>query len=553
MAASLELAVTAIRSGRQEEGRQLLNLLIQQNPNDEMAWLWMSSVVNTDEQRARCLYHVLAINPENELAQRGLKILGIVVTDSRPVKIPRDSRPIPIPKPTTDSRPTFPSVAQVEQATPAEERRPFRIDPQAIVDELPFTPVRQPFEAAHQPGPTAAQADQPAHPSEPVPVVHARVESGLPSPPSLDTMPLPGQAAPQTSAPPPEPGPVAADGLPEVSAEQTRPPSEPVPAIGPNPGLVTPAEVRTETSQPQTPSEPVTPVIQSDAGAEQAAGQSPSPSEPVTPVTPVIQSGQQIAPTPANTTFETGPLPSNPANPSASGPGQPAYFETGQLRPPSEPVPVTHQPYYAQYPPAGQMSVQETRPTQPLPTPHTNQTQVMPQYTRSLGPGQQSAPVASHFNPTLGMPTQHLPAQNPSQPVSAVHSNPTMGINLPGQSQYGGQLPHPSEPVPAIHSNGTVPMPQPQYPQPQLPLMAAQGPSIYSNATMAMPLGYDPLAALSAPLRKDYRRAAPRRSYEPDEEEEDEVNILAVIVFGSLSVTALGGLGMLILLMFTAT
>ena len=89
MAASLELAITAIRSGRKEEGRQLRNLLIQQNPNDEMAWLWMSSVVNTDEQRARCLYHVLAINPENELARRGLKILGIVVTDSRPVKIPR--------------------------------------------------------------------------------------------------------------------------------------------------------------------------------------------------------------------------------------------------------------------------------------------------------------------------------------------------------------------------------------------------------------------------------------------------------------------------------
>jgi hypothetical protein len=151
------------------------------------------------------------------------------------------------------------------------------------------------------------------------------------------------------------------------------------------------------------------------------------------------------------------------------------------------------------------------------------------------------------------MPTHHLPAQNPSQPVTAVHSNPTMGLNAPGQSQYGGYPRHPSEPVPAIHSNGTVPMSQPQYPQPPLPPMAAQGPSIYSNATMAMPLGYDPLAALSAPLRKDYRRPAPRRYQEPEEEEEDEVNILAVIVFGSLSVTALGGLGMLILLMFTAS
>src|SRR5512147_201706 len=96
MATSLELAITAIRSGRKDEGRQLLNLLIQQNPNNEMAWLWMSSVVNTDEQRARCLYHVLAINPTNEMARRGLQLLGITVSDSRPVKVPRDSQPIPI-------------------------------------------------------------------------------------------------------------------------------------------------------------------------------------------------------------------------------------------------------------------------------------------------------------------------------------------------------------------------------------------------------------------------------------------------------------------------
>ena len=97
MATSLELAITAIRSNRKDEGRQLLNLLIQENPNNEAAWLWMSSVVDTDEQRARCLYHVLAVNPDNQIARRGLQLLGIVVSDSRPVKVPRDSQPIKIP------------------------------------------------------------------------------------------------------------------------------------------------------------------------------------------------------------------------------------------------------------------------------------------------------------------------------------------------------------------------------------------------------------------------------------------------------------------------
>ena len=36
------------------------------------------------------------------------------------------------------------------------------------------------------------------------------------------------------------------------------------------------------------------------------------------------------------------------------------------------------------------------------------------------------------------------------------------------------------------------------------------------------------------------------------EQDDNEINIMAVIIFGTLSITALGGLGMLILLIFTA-
>jgi hypothetical protein len=219
MATSLELAITAIRSGRKEEGRQLLNLLIQQNPNNEMAWLWMSSVVHTDEQRARCLYHVLAINPGNELARRGLQLLGIVVSDSRPVKVPRDSQPIPVQRPQTEAATPWPvpptgstpgpgetqplaqAVAKnsapespapaLNQTEPMEERRPFRLDPKTITQELPFTPIREPFPDPARRSPSAftprIEGDQPAgaapasvqptqngalpHPSEPVSAV----------------------------------------------------------------------------------------------------------------------------------------------------------------------------------------------------------------------------------------------------------------------------------------------------------------------------------------------------------------------------------------------
>lgn len=466
MAASLELAITAIRAGRKEEGRQLLNLLIQQNPNDEMAWLWMSSVVNTDEQRARCLYHVLAINSTNELAHRGLKILGIVVTDSRPVKIPRDSQPIPIPKPTPASQPTYPSVAQVEQATPAEERRPFRIDPQAIVAELPFTPVRQLFADGSEPAPQPANDSQPVVPVQP-----------LTAATPLDTKPLP-------------------DG---PQFEAVRPPSQPVPVT--QPALVVPNGSSLQLTM---------------STAAGAAGSQ----EAVTPAEP-------LAPGPANPTAQ--PVDQNQA----------PQYQAGQFRPPSEPTPVA-QPYYPQYPPGSLMSRQETRPTQPLPAPYANVTQGLPQ---------QGYPVAGHTDATMGMPTHYSPA------YPAVHSNPTLGLP-PGQ--YSGPLQPQSQPLPAIHSSSTMAMPL--YPQPQFQPALAYNPAVHSNATMAMPL-YDPLAILSPPLNRDYRTANPPRNGtkrrkqqpEPEEDEGDEVNILAVIIFGSLSVTALGGLGMLILLMFTAT
>jgi hypothetical protein len=275
MATSLELAITAIRSGRKEEGRQLLNLLIQQNPNNENAWLWMSSVVNTDEQRARCLYHVLAINPDNELARRGLQLLGIVVSDSRPVKVPRDSQPIPVQRPQAEAATSWsipqpaPSRSPLEtqpmgrsplhapaaepapapnQTAPMEERRPFRLDPRTITQELPFVPVREPFAEPARRSPSAfaprAEADQPAPVQTPQPL-----ESVSAVPPAGSEAPLgpapamnPGMALiPIPQAPPTNPGlpanstpaPSSASPAPANQAQYdatTTPPSQPQPS-----------------------------------------------------------------------------------------------------------------------------------------------------------------------------------------------------------------------------------------------------------------------------------------------------------------------------------
>ncbi len=61
--------------GDRDTGRRLLAEIVKSDPQNENAWLWMSSVADTDEQRRQCLERVLAISPDNEIALRGMAML----------------------------------------------------------------------------------------------------------------------------------------------------------------------------------------------------------------------------------------------------------------------------------------------------------------------------------------------------------------------------------------------------------------------------------------------------------------------------------------------
>jgi hypothetical protein len=58
--------------GDKEEGRQLLEELLESDEGNEQVWLWLSTVVDTDEDREVCLENVLALNPGNAIAQKSL-------------------------------------------------------------------------------------------------------------------------------------------------------------------------------------------------------------------------------------------------------------------------------------------------------------------------------------------------------------------------------------------------------------------------------------------------------------------------------------------------
>jgi hypothetical protein len=94
MSDNLQRAIVAIRSGDKEAGKRLLAEVIRNDPNDETAWLWMSSVIDSDEHRRTCLERVLAINPRNETARRGLEALGRKQAEERP-QVAQQSEPTP--------------------------------------------------------------------------------------------------------------------------------------------------------------------------------------------------------------------------------------------------------------------------------------------------------------------------------------------------------------------------------------------------------------------------------------------------------------------------
>lgn len=73
--ARLDQAIAAARAGRKEEARRLLESVLNIDERNEQAWLWLSGVVDSQEERIVCLENVLTINPDNEMARKGLAAL----------------------------------------------------------------------------------------------------------------------------------------------------------------------------------------------------------------------------------------------------------------------------------------------------------------------------------------------------------------------------------------------------------------------------------------------------------------------------------------------
>jgi hypothetical protein len=65
----------AARRGDRAMARTLLSQLVEQDPHNEEAWMWLSGVVSDASEQQICLENALVINPNNQQARRGLEFL----------------------------------------------------------------------------------------------------------------------------------------------------------------------------------------------------------------------------------------------------------------------------------------------------------------------------------------------------------------------------------------------------------------------------------------------------------------------------------------------
>jgi hypothetical protein len=106
--------IAALKAGKKVQARALLMQATHDDPTDELAWLWLSGAVETDAERRSALERVLALNPANEGARKGLALLPVVpppnlspLADIPSALVPqRDAaRPQVTPPPTLTAKP----------------------------------------------------------------------------------------------------------------------------------------------------------------------------------------------------------------------------------------------------------------------------------------------------------------------------------------------------------------------------------------------------------------------------------------------------------------
>jgi tetratricopeptide (TPR) repeat protein len=71
----LKGGIEAAKAGEKDKARRLLEQVVEADPDNETAWLWLSAAVDTRGERIRCLEMALKLHPANQDAKMALEWL----------------------------------------------------------------------------------------------------------------------------------------------------------------------------------------------------------------------------------------------------------------------------------------------------------------------------------------------------------------------------------------------------------------------------------------------------------------------------------------------
>jgi len=75
----LRQGIAAAQRGDRLAARRLLQQVLTEDGSNELAWMWMASVVDSSDERRACLERALKLNPNNARAREALRRLGVDV------------------------------------------------------------------------------------------------------------------------------------------------------------------------------------------------------------------------------------------------------------------------------------------------------------------------------------------------------------------------------------------------------------------------------------------------------------------------------------------
>lgn len=116
MSDALQQAILAINTGNNARGKQLLGKVLQADPSNDLAWVWMSRAVATGEQRRACLDRALTINPNSAEAQQAI-LDWLMVETAPPARPPPTGQQTP-PSAATLSPPAHPLPPTAQEIRP---------------------------------------------------------------------------------------------------------------------------------------------------------------------------------------------------------------------------------------------------------------------------------------------------------------------------------------------------------------------------------------------------------------------------------------------------